>query len=362
MKASNKKMFVGSLWLSLMLALTVSGCCVHEFPEDKRERVDLVMHLNFDTEMPIYEQIDYTSSATQHTQSPQSLQPHSIRYQIKAYRMDDQRIENRQEDTTIVFTRDYTEDLNYTVNLSMYEGDYTFQVWVDYVDAGSKKDKYYNTSNFEEIILNSEQPHYGSTDYRDAFRGYAATQVINTQYYSNVSQQSTLNEVTVMMQRPMGKYKFISTDVEAFVMKLREQMGMEDPPHDGSLMNDIDFNEFRVVFRYNGFMPCSFNMFTDKPADSWTGIWFESKMMLENELEMNLGFDYLFVNGSETTASISLEVYDKNGELLSATTPKDVPVVRSKLTIVKGDFLTSIATGGIGINPGYDGNDYNVEL
>ena len=50
-------------------------------------------------------------------------------------------------------------------------GKYRFLVWADYVVHGTKTDLYYNTSNFEEIILADRQNHTGSTDRRDAFRG-----------------------------------------------------------------------------------------------------------------------------------------------------------------------------------------------
>ena len=77
---------------------------------------------------------------------------------------------------------------------------------------------------------------------------------------------------------------------------------------------------------------------------------------------MTLGYDYIFVNGSETTLAISVEVYNRDGELMSSTNPINVPIVRSKMTVVKGEFLTSKATGDITINPGYDGEDYNIEI
>jgi hypothetical protein len=109
-------------------------------------------------------------------------------------------------------------------------------------------------------------------------------------------------------------------------------------------------------------MPCSYNIFTDKPADAWTGISFESRMETLSETEVSLGYDYVFVNGSESTLSLTVEVYDKDGKKMSSSQPIQVPVVRSKLTVVRGEFLTSEASGGVSINPGYDGDDYNVEI
>ncbi|MDD6622868.1 MAG: hypothetical protein PUE90_09215, partial [Bacteroidales bacterium] len=107
--------------------------------------------------------------------------------------------------------------------------------------------------------------------------------------------------------------------------------------------------------------PCSFNMFTNKPADSWTGVAFTSRLIKINEQEAELGFDYVFVNGSEAKVSVCVEVYDSENNLLANINPIEVPLVRSQLTIVRGEFLTSKATGGVGIVPDFDG-EYNIVI
>jgi hypothetical protein len=169
----------------------------------------------------------------------------------------------------------------------------------------------------------------------------------------------------------MGKYRFVSTDVELFldrlVMELKEAGKLNTPvgqpePSLEELKERIDIGEFKVVLRYNLFMPCSYNIFTDKPADSWTGMSFTSTMYRLSKTEMLLGYDYIFVNGIETTLNIQVEVYDKDNNLMSKSNPVNVPVKRSMLTDVRGEFLTSKATGGVAINPSFDGDDYNVPI
>ena len=54
-----------------------------------------------------------------------------------------------------------------------------------------------------------------------------------------------------------------------------------------------------------------------------------------------------------------VEVYDAEGKLLSSSRPVDVPLMRSKLTTVVGNFLTSDASGGVFVSPGYNG-DHNI--
>lgn len=347
--------------------LSFAGCDVHEFPEEGKDLVPFLLHLDFDTEMPFYKEVVYTR-ASDETKVPEP--DHSIRYIVNAYRTDNVVGENRIPDTTFVFVKEDIAELDYTARLEIWEGDWTFRVWCDYVNVGSKQDKYYNTSDFSEIILADRQNHSGSNDYRDAFRGTASATVLNPLLYSGADASAIDNQATAQMRRPMGKYKFISTDVDVFVNNVVEMMkkrGMmsadvETDQAFNKVIESINLGEYYVVFRYSAFMPCSYNIFTDKPADSWTNMTYRSTMFIENGTEMNLGFDYIFVNGSETTLSISLEVYSKDGELMSSTNPIQVPVVRSKMTVVKGEFLTSMANGGVAINPGYDGDDYNIEI
>lgn len=344
-----------------------ASCDVHEFPEDRNDLVPFLLHLDFSTEMPLYKEIPYTRSTDD---TKVSIPDHSVRYIVNAYRTDNVVGENRTPDTTFVFVNDDIEQLDYTARLELCEGDWTFRVWCDYVDVGSTKDKYYNTSDFSEIILMDRNNHSGSNDFRDAFRGTVAATVLNPLLYSGQDASAIDNQATAQMVRPMGKYKFVSTDVEVFITRVIAMMkdrgmlssDLESNQTFDKLLQSINLGEYTVMFKYSAFMPCSFNMFTDKPADSWTNMTYQSRMSIENDNEMNLGFDYIFVNGTETTLSISVEVYNKEGELMSSTNPIQVPIVRSKITLVKGEFLTSIANGGVAINPGYDGEDYNIEI
>ena len=356
--------------LCVISMLAFMSCDVHEFPSNDQRRIPFDLDLHFNTDLPIHTEITHTKGS----ETKASYETHDVRYVINAYRTDLKRSTNRIADTSFVFTKDCDGTLDYKAHLALPEGSYDFNVWVDYVDDGSKRDKYYDTRDFSEIILANKGQHSGSNEYREAFRGYSNGVVMDPLHYSGQIVNEIHNESSVEMMRPMGKFKFISTDVEAFLTKvmatLKEQGKLNNIDTDitsksgyEQLKSVIELDKYRVVFRYNLFMPCSFNMFTDKPADSWTGVTFNSPILLEDDFDgMVLGHDFVFVNGSTTTLSISLEVYNNEGQKISSTNPINVPVVRNKLTLVKGEFLTSIASGGISINPGYDGEDYNIEI
>ena len=69
----------------------------------------------------------------------------------------------------------------------------------------------------------------------------------------------------------------------------------------------------------------------------------------------------MFVNGTESTVQVALDVRDAAGEVIASIPPIDVPLTRSRYTTVRGPFLTTEATGGVGIDPGFDG-EWNVEI
>lgn len=250
-----------------------------------------------------------------------------------------------------VFSKDDISELNHSVELMLESGAYNFVVWSDYIQ-NSTNDLYYHTSSFERIKLRGNE-HEGSNDYRDAFTGTVTAEV-----------SAKSREATVAMGRPMAKFNFISTDVDEFIemmQTIREKKTGKNSDNSGRASDiSIQLSDFDVVFRYNGYMPNTFNAYTNKPSDSTTDVSFKSKLGLTEDGEAELGFDYIFVNGSESVINISVEVYDYDGDLVSRFKPVDVPLIRSHLTTIKANFLTS-NDGGVDIDPGYEG-DFNITI
>lgn len=349
--------------LMCIIVLWLTACDVHEFPEEENRLVPFLLHLDFNSEMPLYKEITCTRSNAENAQ----VEPHDVRYTIKAYRTDNVATESRTADTTFVITQSNIYQLDYTARIELPEGAYRFRVWADYIDAGSKEDKFYDTYDFEKIKLRDRYNHPGSNDFRDAFRGETSAVVINKEYYTSNTANEIANEATVDMRRPMGKFQIISTDVEVFLTRVEEALKESGVITRGETAIDrrlesVRWNDYRIVIHYKSFMPFEYNMFTDKPADSWERVSFESTMHPLNSQEIEMGFDYIFVNGSETLMAIVVEVYDRNNILISSSPTIEIPIVRSKLTVVRGEFLTAIANGGVCIQPGYEGDDYNIEI
>ena len=332
--------YIFMLGYILMNSMIPSSCDVHEFPDPE---IPFVLNLNFDTSLPLYKVITHTNESRANTENDNF----DIRYIVEAYLATE---ENKNNNRTALYRFQFIKDdistHNYRVELPLKKGVYNFVVWSDYVTKDSS-DLFYNTSTFEEITLCGNK-HEGSNDFRDAFRGTITSEV-----------SDIINSATVEMQRPMAKFNFISNDVSEFVSKIHSIRAKKEDSHLNNNEN-LEFSDFNIVFRYTGFMPNSFNAYSNKPIDATVGVSFNSKIKILENGDAELGFDYIFVNGAESSISVSVEVYDYDGELLSQFEPIEVPLVRSHLTTIKANFLT-VGTGGVSILPDYDG-DLNIQV
>lgn len=378
------------LGMALMsLGVLFTSCDVHEFPEaGDGATVELVLDFTGTENMDFYKYVDYLSREVDGI-------TYDIRYVVNVYPVvDDSRGNNRSGRSALasyVFTKSDITDLNYSTKLNLPAGNYRFLVWADYVLSGTQDNLHYDASDFEEIILTKREDYIGNTDARDAFRGEKVAEIYaNTEYLNNTTGAGVTNRVVVEMERPLAKFKFIATDVVNFLeeearraasrgeadpnatdpdaqnssasdegSKSADGKGSVDPTPQDSYAR-INTSEYRVLFRYSGFVPCSFNMFTNRPADAWTGLMFDGRMVQLDKDNAELGFDYIFVNGHESTVNVSVEIYDRDGTLLARSQPVTVPLVRNKVTVVRGKFLTVKAEGGVAIDARFDG-EYNYE-
>ena len=337
-------------YILIMLLCFFISCDVHQWPEVEEEvKATLHIELDFNTDMNEKESFYNARSAS-------DINGYEMRYVLRAFSIESEgngRSVSRNASWEYVFTRkvsfnDYDTDID--VQVEMPRGEYSLMVWADFVKAGTTENLFYAPDNFAEITLFGE--HKANTDLRDAFRG--TTGVVLSRSTSKVG------TVVVNMERPLAKFSFISNDLQKFIDKELEARNQSSSRGDDD-SRSLNLEDYKVMFYYNGFMPCAYNMFTGKPNDSKVGVNFQSKITVTNDSEALMGFDYVFVNGTEATASIILALYDSNGREVFSSNPISVPIKRAQHTIMRGEFLTIDTSGGVGVNPDFDG-EYNCEI
>ena len=366
--------------LAACALLCITSCAVHEWPEPSP--ADVIVNLDFDTQLPQYKVLNEEGTRASH-----DGRDYDIRYTIAAYRLLQDGSYAEEPFLLKVFSKDEIEELNASFRFSIDEGSYRFYVWTDFVLAGTRSDYFYNTTNFRRISL--QGTHEGNNDFRDAFSGSADLKVIRR------GSRETPSTVTVQMRRPLAKFEFITTDLQEFITKTIEAMirkeeadaaakAGETKSEGGDNLKDItpiesdtktdgdtktgdtktpvvDLEKYTVVFFYSGYMPNAYNMMEGKPCDSATGVKFSSAISAIDNHDARLGFDYVFVNGEESSVMVTVALYDEEGTQLSISRQIEVPIKRSMLTTVRGSFLMQNTGGGVAIDPGFE-DEFNIYI
>lgn len=349
--------FFSSVALAACALLCITSCAVHEWPEPSP--ADVIVNLDFDTQLPQYKVLNEEG-----TRASRDGRDYDIRYTIVAYRLLQDGSYAEEPFLLKVFSKDEIEELDATFRFSIDEGSYRFYVWTDFVLAGTQSDYFYNTTNFRRISL--QGTHEGNNDFRDAFSGSADLKVIRR------GSRETPSTVTVQMRRPLAKFEFITTDLQEFITKTIEAMirkeEAEAAAKAGETKSDgdtktpvVDLEKYTVVFFYSGYMPNAYNMMEGKPCDSATGVKFSSAISAIDNHDARLGFDYVFVNGEESSVMVTVALYDEEGTQLSISRQIEVPIKRSMLTTVRGSFLMQNTGGGVAIDPGFE-DEFNIYI
>lgn len=330
-------------WLSL---LSLSGC-VHEFPEEAgpdNAAVKCYIHLRYDLgSMPLLTTVPYNENGAKTRSATSDL---DFRYLVRI--MDDDDTGSRtavsrgvvEEICVSVPAPAEGESVDRTFEVSLPAGRYSVVAWSDFVDAGSTADKYYQTDDMRYITImtGADGTHPGATEARQAFRGGATADI-------PAAGQERRVDIYVDMERPMAKFRFIATDVNEFLS--RRSRGIDD---------------YYAVVNYPTYMPHVFNARLDRPTDSRQGQSFRSEIVTLSDGVAALGFDYVFVNHNDASVQLSIDIYERaTNRRMSSSNVVTAPLRRNHVTEIRGRFFTTDAQGGVGVNPGFNG-EYNVEI
>ncbi len=343
------------------VAVILLSSCIHQFPESRP--ADVVLTLKFDTELSYYKTLafpDETKAGSPRTDLPvleQDFSDHEsydLRYTIEAYPRLGNGDFSRDPAKRWVFTEDDASEVNdYTVHLDIDEGEYEFRVWTDYVAQDSKADFFYKTNNWKEgIKINLDHGYNGNSDWHDAYSG---KQVVDVVRYGAIAEPTS---GVINMSRPLGKYVFVTNDLEDFVTKVMRTKAEEAEKLGESKVPEFDIDDYSLVIAYTGFMPSSYSMVTDRANDSEVNVRFASKLIQVNSKTAIMGFDYVLANPSTSTQTnviMGIELRDKDGTVLASHPQVRVPLNRSQYTVIEGRFLMQESSGGITLNPDFEG-------
>lgn len=341
----------------MLAAVCLTACSVHEFPDTDfvGERHEATFELRFtDIDMPLHTVVHYSPDGTRVVDAPEG----TMRYIVRAYRRSD--IEAKQYsrptvDTT--FCRTVTGDADCTVALRLPAGDYSVYVWADLAADGVAGQWHYDAADFSAIAR--QTPHVGDTPLLQAFRG---TTDITIDRRETIYDETAPAHGVVTLKRPLARVEFMADDYEEFLAKYIAALAKRQEETRGDApTRAIEVSDFEVTVQYDAFMPYVYNAFTDKPIDSATGVTFRSIPTAADEHSVLLAYDYIMVNGHESSVPMSIVITDREHTFSVASSTIDVPIVRGKKTIVRGAFFSSRSQSGLGISPEFSG-EWNIEI
>lgn len=310
--------------MSILLLAGMLSACSKDEPKSLGS-APVVVSLQLDTAMIDYQVIDNDSRA---------VSPCDLRCQVAAYAQGSNGSLSAEPVArqTVTFN---AAGQSTECRMVLPSGRYRILAWADHVDAGTIADKYYDTSNLGDITFKGQYD--GNNDYRNAYAGGA-----DVEFSVLLGDTATVIHQALALRSIMGKVKFISTDYNSYVEKGQN---------------------LRVLVAYNGFLPNHYSLTRGVPFDATTGVSFLSPMTevsTSGDGQATLGYDYVMVNGEESSVTMTIGLYDDEGKLVGTSGSLNVPIKRGGISIVKGHFLTKTSSGGgVGIDPSFDG-DINI--
>lgn len=337
-------------FIALVLTIVLAGC-VHDYPsmtEDGEEGIDPTLvevntEVTLDLELVPLEIITQKNARSGTTKARAGEQTdYRRRFIIEAWR--EGKPTARQ--VTVMDTAEEEDGdgkISLPIHLKLHAVEYILVVWTDYVKANTKEDLYYNTEDLQQITCTD--PYTGSTPYRDCLYG---TVLLDLRDYRN--EWNTKVQVSVELVRPLAQYEIIATDVKEFLAESKKQR--EAGAAHG------------VTFSYGFYFPLGFNVLTGKPQKSQMNVAFTAPLTVPDDgrEEYTIGTDFIFVNGEESYVPLEIKITDGDGNVVSLTTGLNVPYRRGHLTTLRGRFLTSKVSPGVGIDPDFDDDDINIDL
>lgn len=315
--------------VGVALLMMSCDCSILEYPENGGiDPTKIHVNLTLETD-PSLEPYSKDGSDA----SPDGMQAHDVRWIIEIFRD----AIGGDPAERLVIGCDPAPDRKNTIEAAfdLHAAKYHIVAWMDYVDDGSLEDKYYSIQSLSSVSIPENGDYIGNNDFKDA---YAGSQELDLTVYRN--QWGTSLNRTVTLERPMAKIEIVTTDLD----KLDAQTAA------------TDLSSWEILVEYAGYFPSGFNAYTDKPNDAREGVSFTGAMSILSAQEARLGSDYVFVNGNESAVYVNLTVYDGNKNVLNQVRGIEVPIVRGKLTSIRGEFLTKDFNSGIGIDPDFDGD------
>lgn len=338
--------------LMLLSLLTLASCdkTIHEYPGV--HNVKLTVECSVDLTHPehfVTVECDAQkgTSYVVRTQSISPLgtrftEPVCLRYVIDLYRVGASH--STFVERKVCFAEVDADNPQARVTFDVNATQYKVLIWCDYVQDDVREAWYYQTDDLRKILYSDIEVEDNND--KDVFTNMIEVDL--SEFYYLEGDFEIVRQVD--LNRPKGRYKCITTDVNDYIK------------------GSDDVQEITAVITYTQYVSAGYNVEEQKPNYFEPTRTYITTRSIEDikDGELELCYDYVFVNGKQTNVKINFNFYKGLvdvasdgtiiGEEISHWTGIVVPLKRNMETVIEGRMLTTnFGTGGIGIQPGFDG-------
>jgi hypothetical protein len=329
--------------------LALSGCdmTIHEYPAT--HDIQIVVECSVDLTAPEYfatvecepeKGTSYVVRAQQiMPQGTRFTEPVCLRYIVDLYRITSSHSIFVERQVYFADVEDPNPQAKAVFNVNAEQ--YKVLVWCDYVKDDERTSWYYNTDDLRKIV-------YSDVEVLDNNDKDVFTNMLDVDLREYFYSEGHFEFVYPLeLERPKGRFKCITTDKNDYIKE-------------GKSAEDIT-----AVVQYVQYVSAGYNVEEQKPNYFEPTRTFITKAHFDKDGELELFYDYVFVNGKQTNVKLNMMFFDGEvsisdsgeivGEKISQWTGISVPLKRNMETIIEGRMLTtSFGTGGFGINPEFD--------
>ena len=335
----------------LLTLLALAGCdrTIHEYPVESSLKLTICCYVDLThPEHLVTVECDAKKGVSYvvHSQSLEPLgtrftEPVCLRYVVDLYREYDNSYHfvERKVLFADVDAANPQAITTFDVDASMYE----VLVWCDYVQEDVREAWYYVTDDLRKVTYSDHQ--VTDNNDKDVFTNMLSVDL--TGYSCACKDQEFTYDL--MLERPNGRFKCISTDYDEYLKG-----------------NNAAKDDITAVVTYIQYVSAGYDVEQQKPNYFVPTRTFTTSAHIDDDGMLELCYDYVFVNGKQTNVKINFTFYrgevsysdsgEITGDRISSWSGILVPLKRNMETVIEGRLLTtSYGSGGVGIEPGFEG-------
>lgn len=263
------------------------------------------------------------------------IEKNSVQYIVEYWTLNEDNLPETLLEHTIYNGETWTEGENsITIDTYLPAMKVAILCWAQPIAKNQEKNPNFNTENLLQVSMNS----LGATDLKDAF---TASLSVDYTAYAHEYKGITLPAQTLKLQRPFGKYKVISNDLETYFTQYGPNAELPAT----------------TQTNYSLWVSRQYNVYSQRSVNGETNMNYTAIPKKLSEKHIQLNEDLIFIGTADNTQNIyylNISSYNASGELIHNSGSLTVGIQRNHTTLVYAPALTEQAADAPTVDDSFD--------